>query len=83
VNPRRERFRGQDVLVFDFEPNPGYKPRKLEERVVKQLAGAVWIDEKAKDVVRLEAYFVGDVRFAPDSWPIFKRERVSFSNRLL
>src|SRR5438132_9423508 len=21
VNPRRERFRGQDVLVFDFEPN--------------------------------------------------------------
>src|SRR5207249_1991740 len=22
VNPRRERFRGQDVLVFDFEPNP-------------------------------------------------------------
>jgi hypothetical protein len=33
----------------------------LEERVVKELAGVVWIDEKAKDVVRLEAYFVGDV----------------------
>ena len=61
VNPRRERFRGQDVLVFDFEPNPEYKPKNLEERVVKQLAGVIWIDEKAKDVVRLEAYFVGDV----------------------
>jgi hypothetical protein len=61
VNPRRERFRGQDVLVFDFEPNPEYKPKNLEERVVKELAGVVWIDEKAKDVVRLEAYFVGDV----------------------
>jgi len=61
VNPRRERFRGQDVLVFDFEPNPEYKPKNLEERVVKELAGVVWIDEKAKDVVRLEAYFVGDL----------------------
>lgn len=61
VNPRRERFRGQDVLVFDFEPNPEHKPKNLEERVVKQLAGVIWIDEKAKDVVRLEAYFIGDV----------------------
>lgn len=61
VNPRHERFRGQDVLVFDFEPNPEYKPKNLVEHVVKELAGVVWIDEKAKDVVRLEAYFVGDV----------------------
>ncbi len=62
VNPRRERFRGQDVLVFDFEPNPEYKPKNMEERVVKELAGVVWVDEKAHDVARLEAYFVGDVR---------------------
>lgn len=64
VNPRRERFRGQDVLVFDFEPNPEYKPKNLEEKVVKELAGVIWIDEKAQDVVRLEAYFVGDVHIA-------------------
>jgi len=64
VNPRRERFRGQDVLVFDFEPNPEFKPRKLEERVVQKLAGVVWVDERAHDVARLEAYFVGDVKLA-------------------
>jgi len=64
VNPRRERFRGQDVLVFDFEPNPEYKPKNMEEKVVKELAGVVWVDEKAHDVARLEAYFVGDVRIA-------------------
>lgn len=64
VNPRRERFRGQDVLVFDFEPNPEYKPKNMVEHVVKELAGVIWIDEKAKDVVRLEAYFVGDVHIA-------------------
>jgi len=63
VNPRRERFRGQDVLVFDFEPNPEFKPHKLAEKVVHELAGVVWIDEKARDVARLEAYFVGDFRF--------------------
>jgi hypothetical protein len=61
VNPRHERFRGQEVLVFDFEPNPEYKPKNLVEHVVKELAGVIWIDEKAKDVVRLEGYFVGDV----------------------
>jgi hypothetical protein len=64
VNPRRERFRGQDVLVFDFEPNPEYKPRNLVEKVVQKLAGVIWIDEKAHDVARLEAYFVGDFKFA-------------------
>jgi len=64
VNPRRERFRGQDVLVFDFEPNPDFKAKKLEEKVVQKLAGVVWIDEKAHDVARIEAYFVGDMKFA-------------------
>lgn len=62
VNPRRERFRGQDVLVFDFEPNPEFQPHKLAEKVVQKLAGVVWIDEKAHDVARLEAYFVGDMK---------------------
>ena len=64
VNPRRERFRGQDVLVFDFEPNPEFKAHKLVEKVVQKLAGVVWIDEKSHDVARLEAYFVGDFKLA-------------------
>jgi hypothetical protein len=64
VNPRRERFRGEDVLVFDFEPNPEFKPHKLVEKVVHELAGVIWVDEKAHDVARLEGYFVGDFRFA-------------------
>jgi len=64
VNPRRERFRGQDVLVFDFEPNPEYKAKTMTEKLIKDLAGVIWVDEKAKDVVRLEAYFVGDFHLA-------------------
>jgi hypothetical protein len=64
VNPRRERFRGQDVLVFDFEPNPEFTAHKMVEKVVQKLAGVVWIDEKAHDVARLEAYFTGDMKIA-------------------
>ncbi len=64
VNPRRERIRGQDMLVFDFEANPEYKPRNLTERIVQKLAGSIWVDEKAHDVVRLEAYFAGDAKIA-------------------
>jgi hypothetical protein len=57
TNPRRERFRGQDVIVFDFGPNPDFKPRKLVESIVQKLVGVVWIDEQARDVARLEARF--------------------------
>jgi len=64
VNPRRERFRGQDVLVFDFEPNPEYKAKTMVEKLIKDLAGVIWVDEQAKQVVRLEAYFVGDFHLA-------------------
>ena len=64
VNPRRERFRGQDVLVFDFEPNPEFKAHKLVEKLAQKLAGVIWVDEKAHDVARLEAYFTGDMKFA-------------------
>jgi hypothetical protein len=34
------------------------------EKVVQKLAGVIWIDEKAHDVARLEAYFTGDMKFA-------------------
>jgi hypothetical protein len=57
TNARRERFRGQDVIAVDFGPNPEYKPKKTIEAIIQKVAGVVWIDEKAKDVARLEAHF--------------------------
>lgn len=58
TNPRRERFRGRDVIVFDFEPNPNfdYKNAKSMLRFFGKTAGAMWIDEKDKQVARLEAF---------------------------
>jgi len=62
VNPRRERYRGRSVLVFDFEANPEYKAHGLAEHIIQKLAGTIWVDEEAKDVARLEAYFAKDAR---------------------
>ena len=64
VNPRRERFRGADVLVFDFEPNPEFKAHTMIEKLIQKLGGVIWIDEKALDVARLDAFLVGDARIA-------------------
>jgi len=55
VNPRRERFRGRDVIVFDFQPKPGIKPKNLGENFIQKLIGVMWVDEQAKEIARLEA----------------------------
>lgn len=55
VNPRRERFRGIDVIVFDYEPNPAFKPQTRTEKLFALCTGAVWVDAKTKQVVRLDA----------------------------
>ena len=58
LNPRRERFRGRDVIVFDFEPDPAFdfKNAKSMLRFFGKTAGSMWIDEKDRQVVRLEAF---------------------------
>lgn len=58
VNPRRERFRNREVIVFDFEPLPGYKPQKDYEKFFGKTAGAIWVDVKDKQVARVEARLV-------------------------
>lgn len=57
INPRRERFRGRSVVVFDFEPNPSFdlKNAKSMLKFFGKTAGVIWIDEEDKQVARLEA----------------------------
>lgn len=54
---RREMFRGFEVIAFDFEPKKGVKPKNRTESIINKLAGTMWIDEEAKQIVRLEARF--------------------------
>ena len=57
INPRRERLKGRDVIVFDFEPNPDFdfKNAKSFLKFFGKTGGVMWIDEKDKQVARLEA----------------------------
>jgi hypothetical protein len=60
INPRRERFSGREVIVFDFEPNPtfDYKNAKSFLKFFGKMAGVMWIDEKDQQVTRIEAVLV-------------------------
>jgi hypothetical protein len=55
TNPRRERFKGRQVIVFDYEPNPNFKPQTRSEKLFALCTGAVWVDAESKQVVRLDA----------------------------
>jgi hypothetical protein len=56
TNPRRGEFRQHAVIVFDFVPNPNYKPQNRTEDLLHKLAGTLWVDDQARQVVRLEAH---------------------------
>jgi outer membrane lipoprotein-sorting protein len=58
INPRRESFRGREVIVFDFEPAPGYKPQKDYEKFFGKMAGAIWVAPDEKQVARVEARLI-------------------------
>jgi hypothetical protein len=63
TNPRRVEFRGRNVIAFDFEPLPGYKPKTRLEKVLQGLVGTAWVDEAAKEIVKLEAHFAKSLKF--------------------
>ena len=64
TRPRWEEFRRQEVIVFDFAPNPAYKPRNRTEDLLHKLVGTVWVDDQARQVVRLEAHLSDSFKLA-------------------
>lgn len=64
TNPRWETYRGHEVIVFEFEPNPRFKPTSMVEHLLHELSGAIWIDQQDADVARLEAYFNNSFKLA-------------------
>lgn len=80
----RDKFRDQDVLIFDFEPRKDYKPKNFAENVVSKLVGTMFVDESAKQIVRLEARLSDSVKFggglvaslSPSSAFVFEQEKI-------
>ncbi len=61
-NLHRDTYQGREVYVMDFAPRPDFQPHSLVDRVLKALGGTLWIDEQAKQGVRLEARFLEGVK---------------------
>ena len=85
TNPRRMDFRGHEVIAFDVSANPDYKPKKRIDNIIQKLSGTMWVDEDAREVVRLEARFTDSVKIggglvaslAKGSNFVFEQERIN------
>jgi len=61
-NLRRDTYQGREVYAMDFAPRPEFEPHSLVDKLLKALGGTLWIDEQAKQGVRLEARFLDSVK---------------------
>ncbi len=85
TNPRREMFRGHEVIAFDVSGNPNYKPKKAIDRIIQKLSGFMRVDEQAREIVRLEARFAESAKIGggvlasvqQGSNFVFEQERVN------
>jgi hypothetical protein len=85
TNPRRELFRGHEVIAFDVNGNPDYRPKKRIDSIIQKLSGTMWVDEQAREIVRLEAHFAESVKIggglvaslAKGSNFVFEQEKIN------
>ncbi len=54
-NPRRMNYKDRATVVFDFVGDPHTKTHGMTEDISKKLSGTVWIDEKDRQVTRMDA----------------------------
>jgi hypothetical protein len=54
------RTEGRDLRI-GFRPDPGYQPKTLEEKVLHAMSGAVLVDERTKQLHRIEGKIPSDV----------------------
>jgi hypothetical protein len=60
---RRETVQGRDAIVIRFTPKPDGDPQTREGRIAKAFKGTVWVDESAREVIRVEATAVDTITF--------------------
>lgn len=60
---RREQLDGQDVIVVAFEPREDADPETREGKLARNFAGLIWVDEAAREVVRVEATALDSISF--------------------
>ena len=60
---RRDRLDGRDAIGLTFQPKRDATPRTREGRLARGFAGDIWIDEMAREVVKIDARAIDDLTF--------------------
>jgi len=63
-NERRELYRGEPAIVFDFVGRKDAKTHGMAEDASKKLQGTIWISEADRQVAHLEVSFDDNFRLA-------------------
>lgn len=61
----REVVDGRPTIVIEFEPRAGFKPVTEGGKVIQKFAGRAWVDEKDRQLVRLETRLVDNLGVGP------------------
>jgi len=59
----RDMFDGRDAIVVTFKAKSDAKPRTREGKLARGFAGEIWIDELAREVVKVDAKAIDDLTF--------------------
>jgi hypothetical protein len=60
---RRETVNGRSAIVVRFEPKRGAEAETREGRMAKAFHGSIWVDEAAREVMRVEATATDDLSY--------------------
>lgn len=60
---RRETVNGRSTVVVRFEPKRDAEAETREGRMAKAFSGFIWVDEAAREVMRVEATAVDDLSY--------------------
>lgn len=61
---------GGPCYRFRFRPNPAYNPPDREAEVFRGMEGELWVDQRQKRLVRIDAHLTSDVNFG---WGVIGR----------
>jgi hypothetical protein len=59
----RDRLDGRDAIVATFKARRDANPQTREGRLAREFAGEIWIDEQARQVVKVDATAMDDLSF--------------------
>ena len=60
---RRDTVKGRSAIVVRFKPKPNVEAETREGRLAQAFSGFIWVDESAREVIRVEATAVDNLSY--------------------